>query len=227
MEKGLCRGITAAEFKSHLQHKILIARLLQDPTVMETLAGGTYKSFIDAATDDDKAGGVPLLDDDKIIWEDEHELPKPLIPATPMVPPRMPVQQQMWPELNEANGGGVDLAKSMRKLAVSNKEEGFKPNTGKLNVEAWPLPADYKKGDPLPAPPSAWTAANAASKDLFLGAKPTPPPSNWEGMSAAITNSNNKTNLLHYHFMNPAHQDIERFYNPLIEKYKCPMPDCW
>jgi hypothetical protein len=225
MEEGLCRGITAAEFKRHLQHKILVSRLLQDPMVMETLASRDYSSYLEAAKDDEKEGGV-LLDCSDVIWDDEHELPKPLIPDRPMVPPRLLIHQQIWPELCEANpSGGVDLlGKGIDKLSVNN-DKGFKPNEGKLNVEAWPLPAGWKKGDPLPSPPKAWTS-NAASKQLFPAAKPTPPPADWEGMSAAIVQSNHKTNLLHYHFMNPAHKDTERFYNPLIEKYKCPMPEC-
>ncbi|TID18580.1 hypothetical protein E2P81_ATG06490 [Venturia nashicola] len=219
LEEGRCCGITATEFKGHLQHKILVARLLQDPQVMENLAAGDYRSYLDAAFDDQPGGGVPLIEGD-IKWEDGAELVKPILPGKPMVPPRMPLKQRMWPELGEANGGGVDLlGNGIDNLTVTGQ-------AGKLNVEAWPLPEDYKKGDPLPPPPKAWTATAAASKELFPGAKPTPPPSDWDGMNQSIITANNKTNLLHYHFLNPAHRDIERFYNPLIEKYKCPMPDC-
>ncbi|KAE9965352.1 hypothetical protein BLS_007688 [Venturia inaequalis] len=227
IEEGRCCGITAAEFKGHLQHKILVARLLQDPQVMETLASTDYKSYLDAAFDDQPGGGVPLIEG-PIKWDDDHELVKPILPEKPKVSPRMPLKLRMWPEVGEANGGGVNLlGKDMENLSVTTEEErGARKNTGKLSVEAWPLPEGYKKGDPLPLPPKAWTAKAAASKELFPGAKPTPPPSDWDGMNRDIVTANNKTNLLHYHFMNPAHRDIERFYNPLIEKYKCPMPDC-
>lgn len=194
---------------------------------MENLSAGDYKSYLDAALDDQPGGGVPLIEG-PIQWDEDYELVKPLLPDRPMVPPRMPLKQRMWPEIGEANGGGVDLlGKGMENMSVETKDErGIKPNTGKLNVEAWPLPEGYKKGDPLPPPPKAWTTKAAASKELFPGAKPTPPPSDWDGMNQSIVTANNKTNLLHYHFMNPAHRDIERFYNPLIEKYKCPLPDC-
>lgn len=196
---------------------------------MENLSAGDYKSYLDAAFDDQTCGGVaiPLIEND-ITWDEDYELDKPLIPDKPIVPPTMPLKQRMWPELGGANGGGVDLlGKGMENLSVATKEEhGSKSNAGKLNVEPWPLPAGYKQDDPLPPPLKAWTAKSAASKELFPGAKPTPPPSDWDGMNQSIVTANNKTNLLHYHFMNPAHRDIERFYNPLIEKYKCPLPDC-
>ena len=225
MEEGLCRGITAAEFKGHLQHKILVGRLLQDPMVMETLASKDYSSYLEAAKDDEPEGGV-LLDVSDVVWDEEHELPKPLIPDKPMVPPRMPIHQQTWPELSQAHQtGGVDLLSQGMQYLSMNKDKRYKPNDGKLNVEAWPLPEGWKKGDRLPDPPKAWTS-NAASNELFPTVRPPPPTADWEGMSTAIIQSDHKTNLLHYHFMNPAHKDTERFYNPLIEKYKCPMPEC-
>ncbi|QDS75951.1 hypothetical protein FKW77_003314 [Venturia effusa] len=227
MEEGHCSKITAAEFKGHLQHKILIARLLQDPQVMGNLSAGDYRSYLDAAFDPHPGGGVPLIEG-PIKWDEDHELVKPMLPSKPMGSSRMPLKQRMWPELGEANGGGVDLLNTdMEDLSITNKgRREAKQNAGKLNVEAWPLPTDYKPGDPLPPPPKAWTTKAAASRELFPEAKPTPPPSDWDGMNQSIVTANNKTNLLHYHFMNPAHRDIERFYNPLIEKYKCPLPDC-
>jgi hypothetical protein len=190
---------------------------------METLASKDYNSYLEAAEDEEKEGGV-MLDSGDIIWDEDHEPPKPLIPEKPMVPQRMPVHQKAWPELSEANPGSCVslLSKDMNNLSMDKeKGESAKPHASKLNVEAWPLPGGWKKGDPMPEPPKAWgltTSKNAT--------KPEPLRNHWVDMSSAIVQSNRKTNLLHYNTKNPVYKELERFYNPLIEKYECPVSSC-
>jgi hypothetical protein len=102
-----------------------------------------------------------------------------------------------------------------------------KPQEPKIVVTPWPLTADYKKGDPLPKAPAPW-ATGAAAKELFKDAKATPVTPDWEARLRGKEKADHQSNLLHHQFWNPEHEDYdpERFYDPMIERYKCPFPGC-
>jgi hypothetical protein len=110
---------------------------------------------------------------------------------------------------------------NLKKETVQNTQKT------RLTTTPWRLPADYKSGDPLPKAPIVW-ASGAASKELFKDAKPTPLTQDWEARLREKEKKDHKSNILHHQFWNPTHEDYdpERFYDPMIEKYKCPFPGC-
>ena len=78
--------------------------------------------------------------------------------------------------------------------------------------------------------PMAWTTAKT-SQALFKDAKPTPPAGDW----TAVWNyrqqeaaANDSTNLFRSRLWDPDSKeyDVELFFNSMIEKYRCPFPEC-
>lgn len=234
-EKNLCPKITAVRFQGYLQHKEIIGRLLEDPTAMEQMALKDCAQYLEAAKDDEEGGGAALPDllgeEDDITWLDSFEPIKPEQPATQAA---LAVNQQKWPALAAAaaklkDAGAVprELTESMQALAIKSGKPVLPSQELKIEPNPWPLPADYKPGDPLPTKPPAWSSGTA-SKDLFRGAKATPVTPDWELLLKQHVEKDHKSNLLHHQFWNPAHEDYdaERFYDPMLEKYKCPFPGC-
>ncbi|KAF2424896.1 hypothetical protein EJ08DRAFT_681732 [Tothia fuscella] len=233
-EKNLCSKISAARFHGYLQHKEIITRLLEDPTAMQAMALKDCTPYIDAARDDDKGGGAALNlmdkgedDDDEITWLDSYE---PLAPDQAPVAPMMSIDQQTYPTLAAAvakrnASGGVSLSEEMQALNIKNGG-AVKPQQAKIEANPWPLPADYKPGDPLPTKPPVW--GGSSSKELFKEAKATPMTTDWEKRLKEHSEKDHKSNILHHQFWNPTHEDYdaERFYDPMLEKYKCPFPGC-
>jgi hypothetical protein len=111
--------------------------------------------------------------------------------------------------------------------SVKKQDKAHKTQEPKITATPWPLPSDYEEGDPLPKAPAPWCSSNA-SKELFNDAKPTPPTQDWEARLREKEEKEHKANVLHHQFWNPTHEDYnpERFYDPMIEKYKCPFPGC-
>jgi hypothetical protein len=63
------------------------------------------------------------------------------------------------------------------------------------------------------------------SKKLFPNAKATPIDEAW---GLKIKNEENSNNILYHQFWNPDSKDYDaaRFYHPILELYKCPIPAC-
>jgi hypothetical protein len=225
--------------------------------MMEQMALKDYKQYQDAAEDNDIGGGVNLsgLLDSGDGSSNGAPLMKALIPQS-VSSASMPVEQQKWPTLqaagkNNTSAASPPLVQSIKKLAIQHNtlamvlkqptslmddDDGMVPmpwlepqsKQVKETDTPWPLPADSKEADPLPlVSPAAWSTG-AASKELFKGAKLTPPPADWEARLREKEENDHKSNLLHHQFWNPSHEDYDekRFYDPMIEKYKCPFPGC-
>jgi hypothetical protein len=222
--------------------------------MMEQMALKDYSQYRAAAEDQDVGGGVALpnfLTDDDGGKEDRISLMEPLVPQV-VSPARMAIEQQSWPSLQaSAKAAGKHAApvtsnaleENMKKLAVKHgvpakvleNDDDLIPMPSptdmvqelKVIAKPWPLPTDYEKGDPLPKAPAPW-ATGGVAKELFKDAKATPMSPDWEARLRAKEKVDHKSNLLHHQFWNPEHEDYdaERFYDPMIEKYKCPFPGC-
>jgi hypothetical protein len=183
----------------------LVIRLLQDPTVLTELSEKDINSYYESARDEDTAGGVSLLDikDEDITW-DEEEI---IIPEKPKVAATMPAHLQNWPVLapQERTAGGAMPVH----LVNAHLTNAF----GSMTV-----------GTEKPVP---W-GANNASKALFPAAKTTPATNEWQVRQQALDKEGKKSNILTFQFWNPASPDYEpdRFYDPIIEKHRCPFPTC-
>ncbi len=78
--------------------------------------------------------------------------------------------------------------------------------------------------------PTAWTT-RATSRTLFKDAKPSPASSDYWATALKEREDDvigKSTNLFHNRVWDPesAHYNVHRFYNPLIERYCCPIPEC-
>lgn len=201
LEEGHCHKISSVEFKGYLQHKGLILRLLDDPTLLAKVTEKDINGYYESARDDSKTGGVSLLDlpaDEDITWDEDEDFLEPERPAVPaMIPagkmnfPSLPIHQRI---ANQSNG--ITTAMSNLKVEDDNK-------------------------------PSAW-GATSTSKKLFPNAKVTEPTDEWKERHQALQKEDKKSNILTYQFWNPASPDYDpnRFYDPIIEKHRCPFPTC-
>ena len=233
-ETNGCPTITRDKFAGYLQHKAIIARLLANPELIGELESN---NFLDVADDPDAGGGVKLprnmLDDDSA-----YEAPGPsLLPQKPAVPGVMHITQQNFLELQATNSrsGDVDLLTGMENISISTPTaQVLKPKPMKLVLNHLPIcedPAAFmqsvRSGSTNTTAASAWTS-ETSSKQLFPDAKPTPVTADWQAVIDAKKEQNYKSNLLSYQFWNPAHRDYnpERFFNPILEEYRCPFPVC-
>jgi hypothetical protein len=267
LEHNLCRVVTAAQFKGYLQHKGIIAALLEDPTMMEQMVLKDFNHYRLAAEDNEVGGGVdlPSLLNEDNQSDDGVTLMEPMVPQQASAA-KVDAKQREWPSLQSAGpsfasrastGASNTLVENMKQLAIKHnisatgiehkpanwmdnnddmiplpwpseeQNRAHKIQETKLTATPWPLPVDYKEGDPLPKAPVPW-ASGSVSKRLFKDAKPTPMTPDWEARLRKKEEKDHKSNILHHQFWNPAHEDYdsERFYDPMIEKYKCPFPGC-
>jgi hypothetical protein len=232
-ETNNCPVISRDKFTGYLQHKALVARLLANPELIGELESC---NFLDVANDPDVGGGVKLpsnvLDDDL----GDEALGPSLLPQQPTLPNPMLVSPQNFPELRPTNpkSGDIDLLTGMENISIATSTaEGHKSKPLKLVADPLPICEDsaafmqaVHSGNADRAM-SAWTSSSS-SKQLFPDAKPTPVTADWQAVIDAKKEQNHKSNLLSYQFWNPAHRDYnpERFFNPVLEEYRCPFPVC-
>ena len=227
-ETNDCPVISRDKFAGYLQHKAIVARLLANPELIGELESS---NFLDISNDLDVGGGVKLprnmLDDD---LSNEVLGPSPLLPQQPTVANSMLVTQQNFPELRAANprSGDIDLLTGIENISVSTAK-GLKSKPLKLVANPLPIcedPAEIRSCNTDTAM-SSWTSSSS-SKQLFPDAKPTPVTADWQAVVDAKKEYDHKSNLLAYQFWNPAHRDYnpERFFNPVLEEYRCPFPVC-
>ena len=231
-ETNDCPVISRDKFAGYLQHKAIVARLLTNPELIGELESS---NFLDISNDPDVGGGVKLprnvLDDD---LSNEVLGSSPLLPQQPTAPNSMLVTQQKFPELRAANprSGPIDLLTGVENISISTPK-GLKSKPLKLVANPLPICEDHaafmqevRSGNADTAM-SAWTSSSS-SKQLFPDAKPTPVTADWQTVIDAKKEHDHKSNLLAYQFWNPAHRDYnpERFFNPVLEEYRCPFPVC-
>jgi hypothetical protein len=232
-ETNSCPRISRDKFTGYLQHKTIVSRLLANPELIGELESS---NFLHIANDPDVGGGVQLprdmLDDDL----NDETLEPSLRPHQPAMRNSILVTPQSFPELQAANSrsGDVDLLTSMEDVSISTPTvEGLKPKSMKLMANPLPICEDsdafmqaIRSGNADRAT-SAWTSCSA-SKQLFPDAKPPSVTADWQVVIDAKNEQNHKSNLLEYQFWNPAHRDYnpERFFNPILEEYRCPFPVC-
>jgi hypothetical protein len=130
LEEGHCHRISAIEFKGYLQHKGIIKKLLEDPTLLEKMKEKDMHSWYESARDDSTAGGVSLLEcnDEDITWDEEL-----IEPTRPTIAPSMPANKQTWPSLNNTNA----LTKAMGDLSMKKADVGAW-GTGNTSKELFP-----------------------------------------------------------------------------------------
>ena len=200
LEEGHCPRISAIEFKGYLQHKGLILRLLADPTLLLQITEKDVHGYYESVRDESTTGGVSLLDinDDDITWDEEIIL----APQQPAVTPVMPTNQQTWPRLPSQQGEEGPITSVLDKAM------------GNLNVEDKTAPAPW--------------GGEATTKELFPAAKPTRPTDEWQQRQKVCDQENKKNNVFVSQFWNPASSDFDkhRFYDPVMEKFRCPFPNC-
>lgn len=198
LEEGHCSRITSIEFKGYLQHKGLVLRLLENPLLLNDINEKDIHGYYESARDDATTGGVSLIDvaDDNITWDDEELIE----PERPAMSASMPAAQRNWPTLTPHKRNALP--------------SGFAEALGKLGMGKGPAT-------------SAWGVDNA-SKTLFPKAQPTPAPSEWQKRQQELHKEDRKTNIMVSQFWNPASKDYDpdRFYDPIIEKHRCPFPTC-
>lgn len=179
--------------------------MLQDPTVLTELSEKDINSYYESARDEDTTGGVSLLDikDEDIIWDDEQII----VAEKPRVTPTIPPHQQSWPVLApQARNAGSAMPVHLVNAHLTNAFGSMALDTQKT---------------------SQW-GANNANKALFPAAKATPATDEWQVRQQALDQEGKRSNILTFQFWNPASPDYEpdRFYDPIIEKHRCPFPTC-
>lgn len=232
LETNECPRITPHRFAGYLQHKAIVNRLLANPELINELDNNNY---IDATKDEDQTGGVKLGMLDEAVTA--SGLASTIEPDRPNAMGKIPVKQQTWPELSAANPQTKQtdlLSDDFESMSISKPP---KP----MHVTANPLPLCEDSTSFIAAVTSASSSTAAAggtpraawstestSKSLFPDAKPTPPTSDWAAVIAAKEAAEHRSNILQYQFWNPTHRDYnpERFYNPILEEYRCPFPVC-
>lgn len=232
LEANECPRIPRDRFAGYLQHKAIVNRLLANPELINELNNNNY---IDAAKDEDQTGGVKLGMLDEAVTA--SGLASTIEPDRPSVMGKMPVKQQAWPSLSAANPRSKQpdlLADEFESMSISKPA---KP----IRVTANPLPlcedstafmaaaaSTSSSTAPTEGAAGAVWSTGSTSKSLFPDAKRTPPTADWAAVIAAKEQQEHRSNILQYQFWNPTHRDYnpERFYNPILEEYRCPFPVC-
>lgn len=84
---------------------------------------------------------------------------------------------------------------------------------------------------PATETPKAWGNGATTASSLFSDTKPTPVTADWDAAVKAHdehSELDKRKNMFHNRFWDPADAgwDAERFFNPIIERYMCPFPQC-
>ncbi|KAL1619798.1 hypothetical protein SLS54_006394 [Diplodia seriata] len=221
LEFDHCSKISAQQFKSNIQHKHMVNKILNDPDAV------TSKLFDFNVNDTDTSGGITLSKAASLLDEERGgSVIKPLKPRSQSRDHDAPHVGERWPSL-PSNGrdspkgrDSSNLSSSMARLSVSGSSGGVR------------LPSSLSDSTARPSEngSQAWTESRASEK-LFAGAQKTPLSSEWDAALKAREmeyESANSTNMLMQRYWDPTHKDYnpERFFNPVIEMYSCPFPQC-
>ncbi|GME28800.1 putative C2H2 finger domain protein [Neofusicoccum parvum] len=253
LEFDYCTKISAQQFKSNIQHKNMVSKILENPEILGS------KIFDFNVTDTDTTGGVALSETSgtNLLDEDTQSNANPLEsegggsimkPLVPDVKPRDlngPRVGQRWPSLPTHSRDGsttTDLSSSMAGISLAGSSGSRAPLYQGAPSDTYPtlsastpsIPSSVSTEKPPKsgsATPNAWGGSSSASSVLFKGAKKTPITNEWDAALHAKDEEHergNSNNLLWMRNWDPTHKDYnpERFYNPVIERYLCPLPQC-
>jgi len=230
-EQNECPRITRNRFAGYIQHKAIVNRLLANPELISELENN---DFLEAAVDTDEGGGVMLGALDRS--NDSMDLGPTLEPQRPNANRHIPVQQQAWPELAASNprSTSVEVINGIKNLSISSMAAKV-PDSKPIKVESDPLPgledlpAYTEPTASTSSAQPAWSSGSASSK-LFPAAQPSPTPlaTPWQSAVDSKAAPDHRHNILQHQFWNPARPDFNaaRFYNPIVESYRCPIPGC-
>jgi len=230
-EQNECPRITSDRFAGYIQHKAIVNRLLANPELISELENN---DFLEAAVDTDEGGGVMLgvLDHPN----DSTHLGPSLEPQKPNANRHIPVQQQAWPELAAPNprSTSAEVVNGIKNLSISSRTAEV-PDSKPIKVEsdALPnlesLPAYVEPTASTSSPQPAWSTGSASHR-LFPDAQAssTQLATHRQSAIASKADLDHRQNILQHQFWNPNHPDYnaERFYNPILESYRCPIPGC-
>lgn len=240
LENDWCPNYGAEDFYAQVQHKLIIKELLDDPRKLALLNG---QKWIDAARDDDEIeGGVSLM---------ENSTGASLLPDSGVLVPKnadkaggVHIRDQDFPTLLESVAdaetktkvkefhGPGPLLHPRRKPPVIKKKADVVPVGEKTDADAESNPTPVKEEGSLgntapPArPPNPWNIGGPSSKIIGPSARATPAVYAW--MAKAKEVECNSTNLMHTQFWNPDSKDYDPylFFDPIVERFGCPMPGC-
>lgn len=247
LEFDFCPKISAQQFRSNIQHKYMVTKILNNPE------GLNSKLFDFDVTDTDSAGGISLVDSASTILDaDDPNTPaagggsamKPLVPEVKPQNPSAPRVGERWPTLpGHKDSSATDLSSSMARISLGGSSSGGAPlphsgtpsaatRTPSTRTRSRPssVSTDTTAKDESTAASKPW-GGSSTSKVLFQGAQKTPLTNQWEKALQAKNEQyerENSNNLLWMRYWDPTHKDYdpERFYNPVIEMYLCPLPQC-
>ncbi|KAK0609871.1 Zinc finger protein 560 [Lasiodiplodia hormozganensis] len=238
LEFDHCRKISAQQFKSNIQHKHMVAKILSDPDAMSS------KLFDFNVNDTSSQGGVALSESSNLLDEEDknaHDssqnggsVIQPLDPRVKPRDPNAPRLGERWPSLpshTRQTSSSTEISSGMAGISISGGSSGGArlPSSGTPSVKS---PSSVLSDSTVKASESqAWTSASGASKKLFPEAEKTPASLHWEAALKAREleyEAANSTNMLMQRYWDPTHKDYnpERFFNPVIEMYSCPFPQC-
>ncbi|EKG20504.1 Zinc finger C2H2-type protein [Macrophomina phaseolina MS6] len=245
LEFGHCPKISAQQFRSNVQHKHIVSKILESPEALSA------KIFDFNVNDTDSTGGVAvgsttelnLLDDDggqgtTNLLESQigGSVMQPLQPDVKPRPANAPRLGERWPSLpiSHRNTSATDISSSMAKVSLSDPNGGAPvPSSGVPSVQSPPSSITSTKPPKSHSTPNsrAWDGSSSASEVLFKGAQKTPVTTEWEAALQAKNDEDeraNSTNIFMQRYWDPTNKDYdpERFYNPVIEMYVCPLPQC-
>lgn len=221
-------------------HKLLLTELLK--------GGKEYERFLakqakfEAALDYEEEGGVTLEEeifDDEELEEVEFKAMKPSTPPDTPISPAAEAFPPLATHRTGSSAGGFDIATSLGGMSLDNDS---KTTTVVGSPTFSPPPSSFRStgesirqtsttlGSSMPSTrqPKAWGSRDgkAASSVLFLGAKPTPAPAEFD--IAAYDNRMDQEhgpNLMKTRFWDPTSNDFnpDRFYDAVVNKYNCPF----
>lgn len=169
---------------------------------------------------------------------------EPLQPDLKPRPANAPRLGERWPTLpthKRNTSTATDLGSSLGGISISGSSGGAHlPTSGPPSARIPSPPSSASTSKPpqngsatasTRTGSNAWVESSTASEVLFKGAQKTPITNEWEAALRAKDQEYeraNSSNMLMQRYWDPTHKDYdpERFYNPVIEMYVCPLPQC-
>ena len=228
-EQNECPRITENRFAGYMQHKAIVRKLLANPELINELGMNDVRGTV-VDTDEESRAMLNILD----YPDDGSDLGPTLKPERSNTHRQIHLSQLAWPELptSKTRSASVEAIDGIRNLSISC---GVSPYSKPIKVETETLP--HLEDLPAFIEPTASTSTPQPSRtggSAWIKPLPNAQPSSAQAVanSQSVTDSNMdrdyRHNILQYQFWNPTHRDYnaERFYHPMLEEYRCPIPGC-